>query len=144
MELKKNDIIGIFGPSPYIEPDIIYDIVPGQSAKGRVHLLPEYDFFSGHFPGKPVLPGVLIIDMLSKVSAAIFAADGTSGLDFSPPGYFSSGEEVKFRRVVNPGDILELEAKTVSEAGNSRKVECRGTVQGEEAVSCILEIRLVG
>ncbi len=99
---------------PFILVDRIQEIVPGKSAVGIKNVTINEEFFQGHFPGHPVMPGVLILEFLAQV-AAVLAFVSSEDPDY--PGqnleesvvYFMSMDRVKFRRPVIPGDRIRGE-----------------------------------
>ena len=93
--------------------------------------LGDDDFwFAGHFPGNPVMPGVLIVEALAQ-TATIAAA---SGGDISGKiGLFAGIDKVRFKRVVKPGDTLRLEAEIVAVHGPVGRAKVKATVDGELA-----------
>jgi 3-hydroxyacyl-[acyl-carrier-protein] dehydratase len=90
---------------PFLFVDEFTDVVPGVSATGRWTLTGDEAFFAGHFPGRPTLPGVLMVEALAQVGAYALLTD---------PRYegklplFGGIDRARFRRQVVPGDTLEL------------------------------------
>ena len=92
-------------------------------------------FFTGHFPGDPVMPGVLQIEALAQ-AAAILGYQCHEGLAERGGGVLLMGlDKVRFRRKVVPGDQLKLDVKVVQKRGKTWKVEASATVDGERASS---------
>ncbi|WP_027482074.1 3-hydroxyacyl-ACP dehydratase FabZ [Deinococcus pimensis] len=91
-------------------------------------------FFQGHFPGEPVMPGVLMIEALAQ--ASMFAT-----LDHVAPGsvgYLAGLEDVRFKRKVVPGDVLHLHVKLEFFRRGLAKTTCRAEVDGEVAVEATI------
>ena len=86
-------------------------------------------FFTGHFPGKPVMPGVLIIEAMAQTSA-IFVVETLGKEAEGKLVYFMSIEEAKFRKPVVPGDTLHIRANKQQARRNVWKFACEATVEG--------------
>jgi 3-hydroxyacyl-[acyl-carrier-protein] dehydratase len=91
---------------PFLFVDEVVALEPGQSARGRWRLDPAEAFFGGHFPGRPTLPGVLMVEALAQLGAVAVLADerfrGRLPL-------FGGIDRARFRRQVTPGDVLDLD-----------------------------------
>ena len=102
----------------------------GNCAKGYWQLTGEEDFFKGHFPGNPVLPGVLMVESLSQAGAVtVLGMDEYKG----KTAYFAAMDDVRFRRKVHPGEKLDLEVKIISLKRGFGKGTGKVTVNGEVA-----------
>lgn len=93
---------------PFLFVDEILDIVPGVSARGRWRLTGDEWFFTGHFPGRPTLPGVLICESIAQVGALAVLADERYAGRLP---LFGGLDGARFRRQVVPGDELVLEVE---------------------------------
>jgi 3-hydroxyacyl-[acyl-carrier-protein] dehydratase len=92
---------------PFLMVDRLIEVIPGESAIGIKNVTANEPFFQGHFPGRPVMPGVLIIEAMAQTAAVIVVAS----LGTSAEGklvYFMSIESARFRKPVEPGDQLKL------------------------------------
>ena len=90
---------------PFLFVDEVVEVVPGRSATGRWHLTGDEAFFEGHFPGRPTLPGVLMVEALAQVGAiAVLLEPRYAG----KLPLFGGLDRVRFRRQVDPGDVLDL------------------------------------
>ena len=100
---------------PFLLVDRITEMNPGVKAVGIKNITINELFFQGHFPGQPIMPGVLIIEAMAQVAGVLAFHSGAS------PGksvYFMSIEKAKFRRPVVPGDQINLEVNVLQHRGN--------------------------
>ncbi len=119
---------------PFLLVDRITTIEPGVKAVGIKNVTANEGFFQGHFPGNPIMPGVLIIEALAQVAGILAFRSG------SPAGksvYFMSIEKAKFRKPVVPGDQLRLEVSILQYRGNVWKFS--GSAFVEEKVAAEAE-----
>ena len=93
---------------PFLFVDEILDLVPGESARGRWRLTGDEWFFTGHFPGRPTLPGVLMCEAVAQVGALAVLADPRFAGKLP---LFGGLDSARFRRQVVPGDELILECE---------------------------------
>jgi 3-hydroxyacyl-[acyl-carrier-protein] dehydratase len=115
---------------PFLLVDKVRDIVPNQSAVGIKCVTMNEPQFQGHFPGKPVFPGVQIIEALAQTSGILVGV--SLGLaDKNLLVYFMGIDAVKFRRMVVPGDVMELHVTVKRGGGKVWKFEGRALVDGE-------------
>ncbi|RUS60593.1 3-hydroxyacyl-[acyl-carrier-protein] dehydratase FabZ [Pseudorhodobacter sp. E13] len=115
---------------PFLLVDKVRDIVPNQSAVGIKCVTMNEPQFQGHFPGKPVFPGVQIIEALAQTSGILVGVS----MDLADKNllvYFMGIDAVKFRRMVVPGDVMELHVTVKRGGGKVWKFEGRATVDGE-------------
>lgn len=115
---------------PFLLVDRIIDLQPGVNATGIKNVSINEPFFQGHFPGQPIMPGVLIIEALAQVAGILAFRSGVEGKSV----YFMSIEKAKFRRPVVPGDQIRLEIKVTQQRGSVWKFSGTATVE-EKTVS---------
>jgi len=115
---------------PFLLVDRIIEMVPGQRAVGLKNVSSNEPFFQGHFPGKPIMPGVLIAEAMAQVGAvALLSLPENKG----KLGLFAGLDNLRFRRQVVPGDQLRLEVEIVKLKGAIGKGHGRALVAGEVA-----------
>lgn len=120
---------------PFLLLDYIEDYVPGEYAVGYKCVSYREEFFAGHFPEEPVMPGVLIVEALAQTGAvAILGKDENRG----KTAYFASINSAKFKRKVVPGDILTLETEIIKVKGPIGVGKATAKV-GDE-IACIAEL----
>jgi 3-hydroxyacyl-[acyl-carrier-protein] dehydratase len=100
---------------PFLLVDRILEIEPGEKAVGIKNVTINEEFFQGHFPDHPIMPGVLIIEAMAQVAGILaFRSSAQEGKSV----YFMSIEKAKFRRPVVPGDQLRFEVNILQHRGN--------------------------
>ena len=120
---------------PFLFVDELLSIVPGETASGRWRLTGDEFFFSGHFPGRPTLPGVLMCEAIAQVGAAAVLADERFAGKLP---LFGGIEKARFRRQVVPGDELILEVELGRMSARAGKGSGRARVGDELACQCDL------
>ena len=99
---------------PFLLIDTIEELLPGVRAVAKKCVSYNEPFFAGHFPGEPVMPGVLIIEAMAQAgAAAILSRPENKG----KTAYFAGINNAKFKRKVVPGDVLTLELEIIKEKG---------------------------
>lgn len=120
---------------PFLLIDTIEELEPGIKAKGKKCVTYNEPFFAGHFPGEPVMPGVLIVEALAQVGAvAILSQPDFKG----KTAYFGAINSAKFKRKVVPGDVLMLETEIIKMKGPIGIGSAKAYVDGELAVQAEL------
>lgn len=129
---------------PHREPMLLIDEaerLEDGSARGCYTVRGDEWFLQGHFPGSPVVPGVLLCEMMAQTCCALLTGDAACKAGTLP--YFTSLDKVRFRRKVLPGETLTIECRIVKEKGPFRFASGTGTVHGELAVSAEFSFALV-
>jgi 3-hydroxyacyl-[acyl-carrier-protein] dehydratase len=123
---------------PFLMVDRVLEIDKGKSIKALKNVTINEPFFEGHFPHRPVMPGVLMLEALAQ-AAALLAFDA---LDTSPNDqsvyYFAGIDAARFKRPVEPGDQLVLEVELLRMKAGIFKFKTRASVAGETAVEAEL------
>ena len=115
---------------PMLMVDRVEDIVPDRSARGIKAVTIGEPFFQGHFPQRPIMPGVLIVEALAQ-TAGVLAMVSIGDRALGKLLYFMAIEEAKFRAPVEPGCLLELYVEVTQARGRVWKFAGRGVVNGK-------------
>jgi len=115
---------------PFLLIDRVEDIVPSKSAVGIKNVTINEPQFTGHFPGVPVFPGVLIVEAMAQ-TAAVLVVHTLDVIDHDMLVYFMTIDNTKFRRTVVPGDTVELHVSVIRRRGKVWKFQGVGRVSDE-------------
>lgn len=137
--LTNTEIMGILPHRhPFLLVDKILECSPGERAVGLKNITADEPFFPGHFPGNPIMPGVLIVEAMAQVA-------GVAGLmpeqNRGKLGLFAGIDNMKFKRQVVPGDTLIMEAVFTATKMGVSKVKVNAKVDGKIAAEG--EIRVI-
>ncbi|MDF0752364.1 3-hydroxyacyl-ACP dehydratase FabZ [Marinobacter sp. 71-i] len=123
---------------PFLLVDRVTEVEKGQFIKGYKNISLNEPFFTGHFPNKPIMPGVLIIEAMAQLSGILgFMTVGRKPTD-GVVQYLAGSSKARFKRPVVPGDRLSMESRMISGKRGIYKFECRALVDDE--VVCVAEI----
>ena len=116
---------------PFLLIDCIEELEPGKRAVGYKCVTFHEDFFRGHFPQEPVMPGVLVIEALAQVGAvAVLSLDDNKG----KTAYFGGINSAKFKKKIVPGDKIKLETEIIKQKGPVGVGKATATVDAKIAV----------
>jgi 3-hydroxyacyl-[acyl-carrier-protein] dehydratase len=139
-ELKSYDIQGVMNLLPHRYPFLMIDravnIVDGQSIVGIKNVTCNEPYFPGHFPGHPVMPGVLIVEAMAQ-TAAVLVMHTLGATAHGKVVYFMSVEGSKFRKPVVPGDVLHIHCEAQKSRGNVWKFSGVAKVEGTKVAEAI-------
>ena len=123
---------------PFLLVDRVVELNEGEMILGYKNITTNEAVFNGHFPDKPIFPGVMIVEALAQVSGILgFRTQGKKANEGSI--YLFAGiDNVRFKRQVVPGDRLDLESRIISERRGLWKFECKATVEGTLAASATI------
>jgi len=114
---------------PFLLVDRIVDIQPDVSITGIKNVTINEPYFQGHFPGQPIMPGVLMVEAMAQVAGVLAFSSGVEAKSV----FFMSIEKAKFRQPVVPGDQLRIEIKVMQQRGHVWKFS--GTARVEDKVA---------
>lgn len=127
---------------PFLLVDKMINIVKAESAVGIKNVTFNEPHFVGHFPNKPIMPGVLIVEAMAQTCALLVVH--TLGESFEGKlVYFMSIEEAKFRRPVVPGDTLEIHVQKMKSRGNVWKFACEAHSANGKTAEAIITAMIV-
>ncbi len=125
---------------PFLMIDEVEEYVPGESAVAYKYVNENEYYFKGHFPGNPIMPGVLITESLAQTGAvAILSMEENKGKN----ALFGGIDKMKFKKMVVPGDTLKLEVKIIKRKGPIGIGEAIATVEGRVVAKGELTFALV-
>lgn len=126
---------------PFLLIDKVTDVVPDATAVGIKNVTINEPFFPGHFPGHPIMPGVLIVEAMAQTSAVLVIE--TTGKRAGSVVYFMTIEQARFRKPVVPGDRLELHVEKQRSRGNVWKFRGEARVDGTLMAEAVFSAMIV-
>ncbi len=152
MQLNAKEIMSMLPhKAPFLFVDKIIECIPGQYAVGIKNVTIDQPFFQGHFPADPILPGVLIVESIAQVTAVMYGAAYKEKLEedqkkkeLTPEqkaekiaehvGYLAEIKSMKFKKIVEPGDVLRIEVTKKGAFSTLSQIEAKVTVEGAVVV----------
>jgi len=126
---------------PFLLIDKVTDMVLGESAVGIKNVTVNEPFFHGHFPGHPIMPGVLIIEAMAQTSAILVIE--TTGKKAGNVVYFMTVDQARFRKPVRPGDRVLLHVEKQRHRGNVWKFRGEARVEGQLVAEAVYSAMIV-
>ncbi|MEX2524801.1 MAG: 3-hydroxyacyl-ACP dehydratase FabZ [Gammaproteobacteria bacterium] len=132
---------------PFLMIDKVTEHVPGKTLKAIKNVTVNEPCFQGHFPKKPIFPGVLIVEAMAQAAALMGELSGTEALSGVPSQRTDDGEvlyylvgvdKARFRRLVEPGDQLVIDVEFITVRRNIWRFSATGSVDGREVASAEL------
>jgi len=128
---------------PFLMIDKLVDVVAGERATGVKNVTINEGFFQGHFPARPVMPGVLIIEAMAQ-TAAVLVVHTLGPMAQGKLVYFMSVDNARFRRPVVPGDTLKVHVTSLRHRGNVWKFEGQAKVDGKLCAEATYAAMIMG
>jgi 3-hydroxyacyl-[acyl-carrier-protein] dehydratase len=145
-EIISLDHAGVLKAIPHRPPFLFIDSVPELERGKRIRAIRDVrasdDYFAGHFPGEPVMPGVLQIEALAQALCILIAESFPEAAAGKRPA-FAGLEDVRFRKAVRPGDLLELNVELVQFRRGFATASAYASVNGEKAAEAVLKATMV-
>jgi 3-hydroxyacyl-[acyl-carrier-protein] dehydratase len=127
---------------PFLLIDRVVEILPGQSAVGIKNVSVNEPYFMGHFPNRPIMPGVLIVEAMAQTAALVVMA-GMGGEHEQRLVYFRTIDQARFRRPVLPGDQLRIKVEKQQQKLGVWKFAGRATVDAVLVAEAIVSAKIV-
>lgn len=127
---------------PFLLVDRVLELIPGEYCRAVKNVSVNEEYFVGHFPGQPTMPGVLILEAMAQAGALIIVSTEEHAGKIP---YLAGADKVRYKRMVVPGDVLTMEIKLLWHRRGFGRITCRATVEGdmvaEAEISYALTIR---
>ncbi len=128
---------------PMLLVDKVCDVKKGESAVGIKNVTINEDFFNGHFPGHPIMPGVMIVEAMAQTAGVLVVETMGVTENNDKVVYFMSMDEVKFRKPVLPGDTLHMHVEKIKHRGNIWKFKGTARVDGNVTTEAVFTAMVV-
>ena len=122
---------------PFLLVDRITDCQPGSSVTAIKNVTINEPFFQGHFAGRPIMPGVLIIEAMAQAGGILYYLS-LEDIEAAQLFYLVAVDEARFRRPVVPGDQLQMDVKIARKRRGMWRFDCSASVDGKQAVSAVI------
>lgn len=128
---------------PFLMVDRVVEVVPGERIVAYKNITNNEDLFNGHFPAKPIFPGVMIVEAMAQAAGILGFVTINAKAEDGKLYLFAGVDECRFKRQVVPGDRMMLEAEFVNQRRNIAKFRCRALVDDKVAAEAVLTCALV-
>ncbi len=122
---------------PFLLIDRVTECQPGSSVTAIKNVTINEPFFQGHFEGRPIMPGVLIIEAMAQAGGILYYLS-SDDLEAGQLFYLVAVDQARFRRPVLPGDQLQLDVSVVRKRRRMWRFNCSASVEGKQAVSAVI------
>lgn len=123
---------------PFLLVDRVTEVVPGESLRAFKNVTVNEPFFQGHFPSRPVMPGVLILEAMAQACAILASSSLGEGVSDKRVYYFTGIDDARFKRPVEPGDRIDIDVRILRRIKNMWKCEARAEVDNK--LCCAAEL----
>lgn len=126
---------------PFLLVDRVTELDPGKRIKGYKNVTNNEPFFTGHFPGHPVMPGVLVVEAMAQCGGLLTQLSALEANGGEMPAdeklfYLVKIDNARFSNMVQPGDCLVMEVELARNIRNMALYSCKATVDGETVATC--------
>ncbi|WP_409526614.1 3-hydroxyacyl-ACP dehydratase FabZ [Nitrincola sp. MINF-07-Sa-05] len=123
---------------PFLLVDRVLELVPGESIVAIKNVTVNEPYFNGHFPGHPVMPGVLLVEAMAQAAGILGFKTMNKRPEDGSIYYFVGADDLRFKRPVVPGDQVKLEARVISDRRGIWKFDVKASVDGNLVCSATI------